>query len=52
MGRFSLRASQIPPFNAFVPLDWLQEALEMPGRANLLLVGTREGLSVARPRRP
>jgi len=47
MGRFSLRASQVPPFNAFVPLDWLQDALELPGRSNLLLVGTREGLSLA-----
>ncbi|MCL4177452.1 MAG: ABC transporter permease [Verrucomicrobia bacterium] len=47
MGRFSLRASQIPPFNAFVPLGWLQEALDLAGRANLLLVGTREGLSAA-----
>jgi putative ABC transport system permease protein len=45
MGRFSLRASQIPPFNAFVPLAWLQAALELPGRANLVLVGTRDGLS-------
>jgi putative ABC transport system permease protein len=46
MGRFSLRASQIPPFNAFVPLTWLQQALDLPGRANLMLVGPREGLSV------
>lgn len=47
MGRFSLRASQIPPFNAFVPLAWLQEELDLAGRANLLLVERREGLSVA-----
>lgn len=38
-GRFSLRANQIPPYNAFVPLDWLQEKLGRPGRANVLLVG-------------
>jgi len=38
-GRFSLRASQIPPYNAFVPLGWLQERVGLPGRANLLLVG-------------
>jgi putative ABC transport system permease protein len=47
MGRFSLRASQIPPFNAFVPLAWLQEELDLAGRANLLLVERREGLSLA-----
>jgi putative ABC transport system permease protein len=38
MGRFSLRASQIPPFNAYVSLDWLQHQLELPAKANLLLV--------------
>ncbi|MFW6108457.1 MAG: FtsX-like permease family protein [bacterium] len=38
-GRFSLRASQIPPYNAFVPLSWLQEQVGLAGRANLLLVG-------------
>ncbi len=38
-GNFSLRANQIPPFNAFVPLAWLQQRIELPGRANALLVG-------------
>lgn len=38
-GRFSLQASQIPPFNAFVPIKRLQERLELPNRANMLLVG-------------
>ncbi len=38
LGRFGLQASQIEPFNAFVPLRWLQENLERAGRANLLLV--------------
>jgi putative ABC transport system permease protein len=42
MGRFSLRASQIPPFNAFVAIDWLQELLELEHRANLLLVSQAE----------
>jgi ABC-type antimicrobial peptide transport system permease subunit len=37
-GRFSLQASQAPPFNAFVPLRWLQEELKLPGRANLVLM--------------
>ena len=38
-GRFSLRAEQTAPFNAFVPLEWLQQQLDLPGKANLLLVG-------------
>ena len=37
-GRFGLAAGQVPPYNAFVDLAWLQEQLELPGRANLLLV--------------
>src|SRR5687767_1620485 len=37
-GRFSLRASQVPPHNAFVPLKLLQERLELGDRANVLLV--------------
>jgi putative ABC transport system permease protein len=36
-GRFSLRASQVPPNNAFVPLRLLQEKLELGERANVLL---------------
>ncbi len=36
-GRFSLQASQVPPFSAFLPLAMLQEKLGMAGRANLLL---------------
>lgn len=38
-GRFSLHASQIPPFNAFVSRGDLQKRLEQEGGANLLLVG-------------
>jgi len=37
-GRFSLRASQVPPQNAFVPLRLLQQKLELGERANVLLV--------------
>lgn len=37
LGSFSLRPSQVPPFNAFVHLASLQERLELPGRANVLL---------------
>jgi putative ABC transport system permease protein len=36
-GRFSLRASQIPPHNAFVPLRFLQQKLELGERGNILL---------------
>jgi len=38
-GRFSLQANQIAPFNAFVPLVWLQKKVGLPDRANMLLVG-------------
>ena len=38
-GRFGLQASQVPPYNAFVSLGQLQEAIEKPGMANLMLVG-------------
>ena len=36
-GRFDLKASQLPPLNAFVPLQLLQEKLELTNRANLVL---------------
>ena len=39
LGDFSLRANQIPPFNAFVPLQLLQKKLGLEGKANLLLAG-------------
>jgi len=38
-GRFGLMASQVPPFNAFMPLKWVQDKLSIPGQANLMLVG-------------
>jgi len=38
-GRYSQRADQIPPLNAFVPIDKLGETAQQPGRANTLLVG-------------
>ncbi len=40
LGRFSLQANQVPPFNAFVNLAQLQERIGQTNRANLLLVGT------------
>ncbi len=39
-GRFSLHASQLPPFNAFVDRTFLQEKIEQEQGANLLLVGS------------
>ncbi len=43
LGRFGLRPTQHLPLNAYVPLDWLQERLDQPGRANAILAGDREG---------
>jgi ABC-type antimicrobial peptide transport system permease subunit len=40
LGNFSLQASQVAPYNAFVPLERLQMRLGLTNRANLLL--TRE----------
>jgi ABC-type lipoprotein release transport system permease subunit len=37
-GRFSLQASQIPPYTAFVSLGLLQSKIDKPGMANLMLV--------------
>lgn len=37
-GRFSLRANQVAPLNAYVPLDWIQQKLDRTGQANMLLV--------------
>jgi ABC-type antimicrobial peptide transport system permease subunit len=37
-GLFSLEANQLPAFNAFVPLRYLQEKIALPGRINALLV--------------
>jgi ABC-type lipoprotein release transport system permease subunit len=36
-GNFSLTASQIPPFSAFVPLSVLQQKTALAGQSNLLL---------------
>ncbi len=35
--RFDLAANQAAPLNVFVPLTWLAEKIEQPGRANMLL---------------
>lgn len=38
-GRFSLSASQVPPFSVYLPLKLLQDRLGMGATANLLLSG-------------
>ncbi len=38
IGRFSLQANQVPPYNAFVDLHALQNAVEQKGRANQILI--------------
>lgn len=40
LGRFSLSANQVAPYNVFVDIEWLQEAIDLTGRANVLLAGT------------
>lgn len=47
-GRYSLRASQTPPHNAFVPLGLLQQKLELGERANVLLVSSADQESAQR----
>lgn len=42
-GRFGLQANQTAPLNAFLPAKWLENRMELPGRANLLLIGARLG---------
>jgi ABC-type antimicrobial peptide transport system permease subunit len=42
LGPFSLQASQIPPFNAFVSLSFLQNKLGVTNRANLLVADLKE----------
>jgi len=38
-GRFSLRANQVAPLNAYVPRKWLASKLGMADKANLMLAG-------------
>lgn len=44
-GRFSLQANQTPPLTVFVPLRVLQEQVQKPGRANLLLADRLDAAS-------
>jgi ABC-type lipoprotein release transport system permease subunit len=43
LGRFSLKSDQAAPHNAFVNLGWLQEALDLGRRANLVVAGAEPG---------
>ncbi len=47
-GRFSLQANQVPPYNAFVNLETLQEAVEQKGRANQILISGANQLQAGR----
>ncbi len=47
MGRYSLKAEQIPASNVFVPLEYLQQKLEQVGRANGMLVARSDALTLA-----
>jgi len=39
LGRFSLKSDQTAPYAAFVDLAWLQETIELPKKANLIVAG-------------
>ncbi|AQQ69763.1 FtsX-like permease family protein [Limihaloglobus sulfuriphilus] len=45
-GDFSLKADHIPPLNAFVPLEWLGQSIETPGKANLMLISAGADSSI------
>ncbi len=47
MGAFSLKAEQEPALNVYLPLAKLQEAAELPGRANLLLSPQEQAAAVS-----
>ena len=42
LGRFSLSANQVVPYNAFVNLQTLENRTELQGKANLLLTGAED----------
>jgi putative ABC transport system permease protein len=45
MGRFSLKSNQAAPFNIFISLKQLNAALELEGKANILLISGKNSLS-------
>ena len=46
LGRFSMAANQIAPYNAFISLKRLQQMAGLEGRANLLPVALRDGSEI------
>ncbi len=44
-GRFSLQANQIAPFTIFASISWIQEQIDYPDRANLILMKPRTELA-------
>ena len=48
-GRFNLRNNQVEPYNAFVSLSALGQALELTGKANTLLIAARGEEDLSRP---
>ncbi len=42
-GYFTLKTTQTPEPTLFLPLSWLSEQLDIPGRANVLLIHAAEG---------
>ena len=47
LGNFSLRVTQVPPHNAFLPHDVLARALGIIGRANMLLLSATDAATNA-----
>ncbi len=45
--RFDLAANQAAPLNVFVPMNWLAEKIEQPGRANMLLAARQRSGATA-----
>ena len=45
-GRFSLRAQHLPARNVYLPIEWMQQQLGKPDRANALLLGRPAGQRV------
>ncbi|MFC1677153.1 FtsX-like permease family protein [Planctomycetota bacterium] len=46
-GLFSLLSNHLSALNVFIPLEQLQEKLDQPGRANVLLVGAGRNIETA-----
>lgn len=46
-GRFTLDATQVPQPSVFLPIEQLQQALERPGRSNVLLIEADAATSTA-----